>query len=165
MSIFDYSIDALSGGPADLGQYRGKALLIVNVASKCGQTPQYQGLQALADTYGPRGLVVVGVPCNQFGGQEPGSAAEIVEFCQANYGVTFPLTAKVEVNGADQHPLFAELTATSDALGEAGDVRWNFEKFLVGTDGTALARFRTKTTPGDPDLVTAVEKALPTASA
>src|SRR5215216_1594198 len=125
MTVFDVQIDALSGGPADLGRYRGRALLVVNVASKCGLTPQYAGLQALADTYADRGLVVLGVPCNQFGAQEPGSAAEIEEFCQVSYGVTFPLTEKVEVNGPRRHPLYRELVQGGD------DIQWNFEKFVV----------------------------------
>lgn len=161
MTVFDISIDALGGGSADLAQYRGRALLVVNVASRCGLTPQYAGLQALAEEYADRGLVVLGVPCNQFAGQEPGTAAEISEFCQVNYGVTFPLTEKVEVNGPGRHPLYAALVDTPDADGHAGDVRWNFEKFLVAPDGTVAARFAPTVEPGSAELHAAVEKVLP----
>ncbi|MFC5922524.1 glutathione peroxidase [Micromonospora vulcania] len=160
MTVFDIPIDALAGGPADLASYRGRALLVVNVASRCGLTPQYAGLQALADTYGDRGLVVLGVPCNQFAGQEPGTATEISDFCQVNYGVTFPLTEKVDVNGADRHPLYAALVDTPDADGHTGDVRWNFEKFLVAPDGTVAARFAPTVTPEADELRAAIEKVL-----
>jgi glutathione peroxidase len=159
--IHDIPIDALRGGPADLASYRGKAMLIVNVASTCGLTPQYAGLQQLYDTYRGRGLVVLGVPCNQFAGQEPGTAEQIEEFCTVNYGVTFPITEKVDVNGADRHPLYRELVTTPDANGEAGDVLWNFEKFLVDPAGTVVNRFRPQTTPEAPELIAAVEQALP----
>jgi glutathione peroxidase len=161
VDIYDVKIDALGGGPADLAQYRDRALLIVNVASQCGLTPQYTGLQQLAQEYGQRGLVVLGVPCNQFGGQEPGTAEEIAEFCDANYGVTFPMTEKVDVNGPDRHPLYQELTAATDASGDAGDVQWNFEKFIVGTDGRVSARLRPRVTPDSPELIAAVERVLP----
>jgi glutathione peroxidase len=161
MSIYDVEIDALQGGPANLSQYSGKVLLIVNVASRCGLTPQYAGLQKLADEYTDRGLVVLGVPCNQFGGQEPGTAAEIADFCDVNYGVTFPLTEKVDVNGPGQHPLYQRLTGTPDATGQAGDVLWNFEKFVVGTDGEVAARLRPQVTPDAPELLAAIEGALP----
>ena len=161
MTIYDANIDALQGGPADLAQYRGRALLIVNVASRCGLTPQYAGLQKLADEYATRGLVVLGVPCNQFGGQEPGTAEEIAEFCDVNYGVTFPLTEKVDVNGPNRHPLYQQLTATADADGEAGDVQWNFEKFVVDPEGRIAARLRPGVTPDAPELVSAVEGVLP----
>jgi glutathione peroxidase len=161
MTVFDVEIGALQGGPANLSQYRDSALLIVNVASKCGLTPQYAGLQQLADRYAERGLVVLGVPCNQFGGQEPGTAEDIVEFCQANYGVTFPLTEKVDVNGPDRHPLYQRLTATADADGESGDVQWNFEKFVVAPDGSVAARLRPRVTPDAPELVDAIERVLP----
>ncbi|MBV1850255.1 glutathione peroxidase [Catellatospora tritici] len=160
MSIYDVQIKTLQGADADLAQYRGRAVLIVNVASKCGLTPQYTGLQQLAADYAERGLVVLGVPCNQFGGQEPGSADEIAEFCDVNYGVTFPMTEKVEVNGAGRHPLYDLLTAVPDAAGDAGDIQWNFEKFVVGRDGQVVARLRPRTTPESPELVDAVEKAL-----
>ncbi|MGW3888462.1 glutathione peroxidase [Micromonospora chokoriensis] len=161
MTVFDTPIDALNGGPADLARYRGKALLVVNVASRCGLTPQYAGLQKLAETYADRGLVVLGVPCNQFAGQEPGSAAEISDFCQVNYGVTFPLTEKVDVNGVNRHPLYAALVDTSDADGHTGDVRWNFEKFLVAPDGTVAARFAPSVEPAAEELRIAIEKTLP----
>jgi glutathione peroxidase len=161
VTIHDIQIGALNGGPADLAQYRDKTLLVVNVASKCGLTPQYTGLQALADEYAERGLVVLGVPCNQFGEQEPGTADEISEFCEINYGVTFPLTEKVDVNGDDRHPLYQELTATADAEGQAGDVQWNFEKFVVAPGGKVTARLRPMVTPEDPALIAAVEAALP----
>src|SRR6476659_5691858 len=142
MSIHEISIGALSGGSADLGQYRGQVLLIVNTASECGLTPQYAALQKLADEYADRGLVVLAVPCNQFGGQEPGTAAEIADFCEVNFGVTFPITQKVDVNGPQRHALFERLTETADPEGAAGDVRWNFEKFLVEPRGEVVARFR-----------------------
>ncbi len=161
MTVLDVQIGALRGGPANLTDYRGKALLIVNVASKCGLTPQYEALQALYDSYRDRGLVVLGVPCNQFGAQEPGTAAEIEEFCQVNYGVTFPITEKIEVNGPDRHPLYQELVTTPDAKGEAGDIQWNFEKFLVDPAGTVVGRFRPQTVPDAPELVAAVEQTLP----
>ena len=161
MTVFDIEIDALAGGPADLAAYRGKALLVVNVASRCGLTPQYAGLQELYTDYADRGLVVLGVPCNQFAGQEPGTADEIGEFCQVNYGVTFPLTEKVDVNGAARHPLYAELVSTPDGEGHTGDVRWNFEKFLVAPDGTVAARFAPTVTPDSPELRATVEKVLP----
>jgi glutathione peroxidase len=161
MTVFDVEIGALQGGSANLAQYRDKALLIVNVASRCGLTPQYAGLQKLADEYAQRGLVVLGVPCNQFGGQEPGTADEIAEFCDVNYGVTFPLTEKVDVNGPDRHPLYQQLTGAPDATGEAGDVLWNFEKFVVGTDGKVVARLRPQVTPDAPELIAAVESAVP----
>lgn len=161
VTVFDIPIGALRGGPANLADYRGKELLIVNVASKCGLTPQYAGLQQLYDTYADRGLVVLGVPCNQFAGQEPGTAEEIEEFCQVNYGVTFPITEKVDVNGDDRHPLYQELVATPDAEGTAGDVTWNFEKFLVSPSGEVVGRFRPQVVPDAPELVAAVEQNLP----
>ncbi|MEV7227166.1 glutathione peroxidase [Polymorphospora sp. NPDC051019] len=161
MTVFDTGIDALAGGPANLAQYRGNALLVVNVASRCGLTPQYAGLRKLHETYGPRGLVVLGVPCNQFAGQEPGNAADIAEFCEVNYGVTFPLTEKVDVNGPDRHPLYVELVDTADAEGHTGDVRWNFEKFLIAPDGTVAGRFSPRVEPDSAELAAAFEKVLP----
>ena len=161
VGIYDVDIAALQGGPANLAQYRGKALLVVNVASRCGLTPQYAGLQKLADEYAARGLVVLGVPCNQFGGQEPGSADEIAEFCSTTYGVTFPMTEKVEVNGAGRHPLYDRLVDTPDAEDYSGDIRWNFEKFLVGPDGVVRRRFGPVVTPDSPEVVEAIEAALP----
>src|SRR5919201_5506222 len=138
----DVEIGALQGGSADLSQYAGKAVLIVNVASKCGLTPQYTGLERLHERYADRGFSVVGFPCNQFGGQEPGTAEEIEEFCSTTYGVTFPMFEKIEVNGPGRHPVYDELTAVADASGDAGDIQWNFEKFLIGPDGSVVARFR-----------------------
>ena len=161
MSIYDAKINTLEGEPADLSEYKGKALLMVNVASKCGLTPQYTGLQELHDKYADRGFEVLGFPCNQFMGQEPGSAAEIREFCDTNYKVTFPLFEKIDVNGAQRHPIFAELEEKADADGEAGDVKWNFEKFLVAADGTVVGRFRPQVAPDDPALVSAIEDQLP----
>ena len=159
MSLYDIPLTTLSGDPATLPE--GKALLLVNVASKCGLTPQYTGLEELQKTYGDRGFSVLGFPCNQFLGQEPGTAEEIAEFCSATYGVTFPLFEKVEVNGEGRHPLFDVLTAVEDDNGEAGDVRWNFEKWLVAPDGQVVRRFRPQWEPDDPSLVAAVEAVLP----
>lgn len=156
---YDISLRALDGTPASLDDYRGKAVLIVNVASKCGLTPQYTGLQALHERYAPRGFAVLGFPCNQFGAQEPGTSEQISEFCTTNYGVTFPMFEKVAVNGPDRHPLYVELTAVADATGKAGDIEWNFEKFLVTPQGS-VHRFRPKTKPDDPALVSAIEAAL-----
>ncbi|QUC63735.1 glutathione peroxidase [Streptomyces sp. A2-16] len=153
-------IGALTGGSAELAQYAGKAVLIVNVASKCGLTPQYNGLEKLQERYAERGFTVLGVPCNQFLGQEPGSAEEIAEFCSATYGVTFPLTEKVEVNGEGRHALYERLVDFADAEGHAGDIRWNFEKFLIGRDGKIVARFSPQTEPESDEVVTAVESAL-----
>jgi glutathione peroxidase len=159
-NVLNVEIDALTGGPASLAQYAGKAVLIVNVASKCGLTPQYTGLEKLQERYGDRGFTVLGVPCNQFLGQEPGTAEEIAEFCSATYGVTFPLTEKVEVNGAGRHPLYQRLVDFPDAEGHSGDIRWNFEKFLIGRDGTVVARFSPQTEPESDALVTAIEAQL-----
>ncbi|MFI6442543.1 glutathione peroxidase [Streptomyces sp. NPDC050759] len=153
-------IGALTGGSADLGQYAGKTVLIVNVASKCGLTPQYNGLEKLQERYAERGFTVLGVPCNQFMGQEPGSAEEIAEFCSATYGVTFPLTEKVEVNGEGRHALYERLVDFADAEGHTGDIRWNFEKFLIGRDGSVVARFSPQTEPESDEVVSAVEGAL-----
>ncbi|MER5950135.1 glutathione peroxidase [Streptomyces sp. NPDC001904] len=161
MSVYEsIQIATLQGGDADLAQYEGKAVLIVNVASKCGLTPQYTALEELQKQYAARGFTVLGVPCNQFMGQEPGSADEIAEFCSATYGVTFPLTEKVDVNGDDRHPLYANLVGTPDAEGHTGDIRWNFEKFLVGRSGDVVARFSPQTAPDAPEVVAAVEKEL-----
>jgi glutathione peroxidase len=157
---YDIQLETLTGDPTSLEDYRGHALLIVNVASKCGLTPQYAGLEALHREYAPRGFAVLGFPCNQFGGQEPGTPEEISEFCSTKYDVTFPLFEKLSVNGPDRHPLYAELTKTEDAAGKAGDVEWNFEKFLVSPDG-AVQRFRPKTKPEDQSLVSAIKAVLP----
>ncbi len=161
MSIYDVDIESLNGGPADLGQYRGKAVLLVNVASKCGLTPQYEGLQRLQETYADRGFTVLGVPCNQFMGQEPGTSGEIAEFCSATYGVSFPMTEKVEVNGEGRHALYSGLVDTPDASGHTGDIRWNFEKFLIGTDGSVVARFHPQAEPETDEVVQAIERSLP----
>jgi glutathione peroxidase len=161
MALNEIVISSLDGGPLDLQQFEGKAVLIVNVASKCGLTPQYAGLEQIHNRYKARGFSVLGVPCNQFGGQEPGTPEEIASFCSTTYGVTFPLTEKVDVNGAARHPLYAELTLTPDDEGEAGDVKWNFEKFLVGADGEVVTRFRQQVTPEAPELLSAIESALP----
>jgi glutathione peroxidase len=161
MSIYDQKINTLEGEPADLHQYEGKALLVVNVASKCGLTPQYEGLEKLHEQYASRGFEVLGFPCNQFMGQEPGTSEEIREFCSTTYGVDFPIFEKIDVNGDQQHPIFAELEQTADAEGEAGDVKWNFEKFLVSPKGEVVGRFRPQVTPDDPALVSAIEAQLP----
>jgi glutathione peroxidase len=161
MAVQDISIDRLDGTPGVLADQQGKALLVVNVASKCGLTPQYEGLERLHERYAGQGFSVVGVPCNQFGGQEPGSSEEIATFCSMTYGVTFPLTEKIDVNGPSRHPLYDVLTATTDAEGKAGDIQWNFEKFLVSPAGEVVARFRPGVDPEAPELVGAVEAVLP----
>ncbi len=161
MSLYDVPLTTLDGAPASLAEHQGKALLLVNVASKCGLTPQYAGLEALHERYADRGFSVLGFPCNQFLGQEPGTSEEIATFCSTTYGVTFPLFEKLEVNGPGRHPLYAELTEIPDADGKAGDVAWNFEKFLVSPDGRVVARFRPQVEPEDPTLVGAVEEQLP----
>jgi glutathione peroxidase len=161
MSILDLQLTTLSGEPTTLAALGDKALLVVNVASRCGLTPQYAGLERLHERYAERGFSVVGVPCNQFMGQEPGTAEEIQTFCSTTYGVTFPMLAKVDVNGEDRHPLYTELTQTADADGVAGDVQWNFEKFLVAPGGKVVGRFRPQTEPEDAGLVAAVESVLP----
>ncbi|MFT3899034.1 MAG: glutathione peroxidase [Gordonia sp. (in: high G+C Gram-positive bacteria)] len=158
-NIKSIPVTTLDGSPLDLSSFAGP-LLVVNVASKCGLTPQYAKLEELAKTYGPQGLTVVGMPCNQFMGQEPGSAEEIATFCSTTYGVTFPLLEKADVNGDDRHPLYAELTQAPDAAGEAGDITWNFEKFLVDSDGEVVARFRPTVEPDAPEVVSAIEAAL-----
>jgi glutathione peroxidase len=159
--LLDVPLTTLQGEPTTLrGLTGGAPALLVNVASRCGLTPQYEGLEALQKEYGARGLTVVGVPCNQFKGQEPGTAAEIAEFCSATYGVTFPMTEKVEVNGPGAHPLFQELTAVPDAEGTAGDVQWNFEKWLIDGQGDVVGRFRPKTQPDSPAIRTAIEALL-----
>lgn len=159
MTLYDTPIHTLSGEPSSLAGYEGETILIVNVASKCGLTPQYEGLEALQKKYEGQGFNVVGFPCNQFAGQEPGSAEEIQTFCSTTYGVTFPLFEKIDVNGDEQSPIYAELEKVADAEGYSGDVRWNFEKFLVGRDG-AVTRFAPQVTPEDPALLVAIESAL-----
>ena len=161
MSILDIPVKTLTGQDSSLGAAApGSALLVVNVASKCGLTPQYTALEKLHEQFASRGLAVVGFPCNQFGGQEPGTAEEIETFCSTTYGVSFPLFEKIEVNGAGRHPVYRELTAAQDAEGEAGDIQWNFEKFLVDGDGEVVARFRPRTTPDAPEVIAAIEKLL-----
>ncbi len=158
MCLSDNAKGRRDGGPATLGEITGgRPALLVNVASKCGLTPQYAALEHLHKTYADRGFSVVGVPCNQFGGQEPGSSEEIAEFCSATYGVTFPMTEKVDVNGDDRHPVYAGLVGTPDETGEAGDVRWNFEKFLLASDGAVVARFSPTVVPDDPRVRDAIE--------
>ena len=161
MTIFDIPVRTLAGQDSSLGSQSGKTLLVVNVASQCGLTPQYTALEKLHEQFASRGFAVVCFPCNQFGGQEPGTAEEIAEFCSASYGVTFPMFEKIEVNGPDRHPIYAELTAAPDANGEAGDVQWNFEKFLIRPDGTVAARFRPRTTPDSREVLVAIEANLP----
>lgn len=164
MSLHDIPVRTLTGEAASLGDQAGKAVLIVNVASKCGKTPQYAGLERLQSRYADRGFTVIGVPSNQFGGQEPGTADEIAEFCSATYGVSFPLLEKTDVNGEDRHPLYSELTKSAYVDGSpAGDVTWNFEKFLVSPAGSVVARWTPNTEPEDPAIISAIEEALPAA--
>ncbi len=163
MSIYDVPVKTLKGEPASLDTYEDEAVLIVNVASKCGLTPQYTALEALQERYADRGFSVLGFPCNQFGGQEPGSAEEIETFCSTTYGVSFPMYEKVDVNGSERHPLYEELTAVPDAEGKAGDITWNFEKFLVSPEGEVVGRFRPLVEPEAPELVSAIEAQLPDA--
>ncbi|OHV38070.1 MULTISPECIES: glutathione peroxidase [Pseudofrankia] len=159
--LFDLQVSTLSGEDTTFGALAdGRVALVVNVASRCGLTPQYAGLEALHEELAARGFTVLGFPCNQFMGQEPGSSEEIAQFCSATYGVTFPLTSKIEVNGPGRHPVYDVLTQAADPEGTAGDVTWNFEKFVVGADGTVLARFRPGTDPADPELRATIEKAL-----
>lgn len=160
-SMWNAPVATLQGQPTTLGALKGKALLVVNVASKCGLTPQYSTLEALQKKYAAKGFSVVGFPCNQFGGQEPGSAKDIETFCSATYGVTFPMMEKVEVNGPGRHAIYQALTPIADAAGHSGDIRWNFEKFVISADGTKITRFSPKTTPDDPSVIAAIEAALP----
>ncbi|MGW3229945.1 glutathione peroxidase [Kitasatospora sp. NPDC001095] len=161
MSLYDIPLRTLDGAATSLADHKGKALLIVNVASQCGLTPQYTGLENLQKRYAGRGFTVLGFPCNQFAGQEPGSAEEIQAFCSTTYGVTFPLFEKIDVNGEERHPLYAELTTVADAQGQAGDVSWNFEKFLISPDGTVVARLRPPVEPESAELTAAIEAVLP----
>jgi glutathione peroxidase len=161
MSLYDVPLHTLDGRATTLADYAGQALLLVNVASRCGLTPQYTALEQLQEDYAGQGFSVLGFPCNQFGGQEPGTAEEIQEFCSTTYGVSFPLFEKLEVNGPGGHPLYDQLTRQPDAEGAAGDVTWNFEKFLVSPGGEVVARFRPQTVPDDPKLVAALEAQLP----
>jgi glutathione peroxidase len=160
--LLDQPVTTLDGVPTTLGALTGgRAALVVNVASRCGLTPQYTGLEALHEEYTDRGFTVIGVPCNQFKGQEPGTAEEIAEFCSATYGVTFPMTEKVEVNGAGAHPVYQRLAATPDAAGEAGEIEWNFEKFVLSPAGEIVGRFRPHTRPDAPEIRSAIESVLP----
>src|SRR6476619_3532270 len=160
MSVYDTSLNSLDGDPGILGEQKGNVTLLVNVASFCGLTPQYEGLEKLYERFGAQGFSVVGVPCNQFGEQEPGTADEIKTFCSTTYNVSFPLTEKIEVNGDNRHPLYQALTPVKDAEGRDGDIQWNFEKFLVGRDGNVIARFSPMVVPEAPELVDSIEKAL-----
>ena len=159
-TLQDIPLLTLDGAPTSLAEHRGKAVLVVNVASKCGLTPQYEGLERLQKRYADRGFTVLGVPCNQFGGQEPGTAEEIQTFCSTTYGVSFPMLQKTDVNGVNRHPLYAELTQVPDAAGEAGDIQWNFEKFLISGTGEAVARFRPRTEPEAAEVTGAIEALL-----
>ncbi|HEY5112339.1 MAG TPA: glutathione peroxidase [Acidimicrobiales bacterium] len=159
MTIYDTPVHTLAGEESSLTGFEGEAILIVNVASKCGLTPQYEGLEELQKKYSAQGFTVVGFPCNQFGEQEPGSADEIQTFCSTTYGVTFPMFEKIDVNGENKSPIYAELEKVADAEGYTGDIRWNFEKFLIGRDGS-VTRFGPMVTPEDPALVVAIESAL-----
>ncbi len=159
-SIHRLELPRLSGKPESLGTYAGKVILAVNVASRCGFTPQYAGLQRLYDRFAGRGLMVLGFPSNQFGRQEPGSAEEIEQFCRVNYGVTFPMFAKLEVKGDDQSPLYGILMQAPDDAGKAGNVSWNFEKFLIDRQGQVRRRFRSRVKPEDPQVVQAIESLL-----
>jgi glutathione peroxidase len=161
MSILESPIGRLDGTPATLGELTGgRPALLVNVASRCGLTPQYAGLEQLQEKYAERGFTVVGLPCNQFMGQEPGSAEEIQEFCSATYGVTFPMTEKIEVNGDGRHEIYRTLTEAANEKGESGDVQWNFEKFVISADGTVVARFSPGVEPEDPQVMGAIETQL-----
>jgi len=160
-ALWSAPIKTLKGQPTTLAAYQGKALMLVNVASQCGNTPQYATLEALQKKYAAKGFTVIGFPCNQFGGQEPGSAEEISQFCATNYGITFPIMEKIEVNGDGAHPIYKTLETIADATGHTGDIRWNFEKFVVSADGTQVTRFAPKTKPDDPAVIAAVESALP----
>ena len=160
-TMWNAPLHTLQGEPTTLGQHRGKALLLVNVASRCGLTPQYTGLEALHEQLAPKGFAVIGFPCNQFGAQEPGTPEQIQTFCSTSYGVTFPLTEKIEVNGPGRHRIYRELTAVADAAGHKGDIRWNFEKFVISADGSKITRFDPRTAPDDPALIAAIEAGLP----
>ena len=153
-SAHDFSAPSISGQDTSLAEFKGKTLLVVNVASACGLTPQYEGLQALHAQYAERGLAVLGFPCNQFGAQEPGSEEEIQHFCSSRFGVEFPLFSKIEVNGPERHPLYQFL------IGDGEDISWNFEKFLIDDQGQTIARFSPRTAPDDPELMSAIEQSL-----
>jgi glutathione peroxidase len=158
-ALHSIPLTLIDGTETDFGRFKGEVVLVVNVASECGFTPQYAGLEALHNKFRSQGFQVLGVPCNQFGGQEPGGDTEIVEFCQRNFGVTFPLTAKAKVRGKNQHPLYAELTKFKNGI-LPGLVKWNFEKFLVNRDGEVIARFAPTVEPDAPEIIEAVQSAL-----
>jgi glutathione peroxidase len=160
MQLMDFDLTGIDGRPLDAAAFEGSAVLVVNVASRCGLTPQYEGLERLQQRYGSAGFTVLGVPCNQFAGQEPGTPEEIEQFCSATYSTTFPLTEKVDVNGHRRHPLYEQLTSARDADGEAGEVQWNFEKFLVSPAGEVVARFRPPVDPEDEQVTNAIERVL-----
>jgi len=161
VALFDHEVNRLDGTPSSLAEHKGKALLLVNVASRCGLTPQYEGLERLHERYADRGFAVLGFPCNQFLGQEPGTAEEIAEFCSTTYGVTFPMYEKIEVNGEARHPVYLDLVDTPDVEGYTGDVRWNFEKFLVAPHGAVVARFNPTVQPESDEIVAKLEEVLP----
>jgi len=162
MGVYDLGeIEGIDGRPIDLARLKGQATFVVNVASKCGLTPQYAALQRLHERFAQLGFTVLAVPCNQFGEQEPGSDEEIEEFCSSTYGVSFPITTRTDVNGRKRHPLYDQLTQHPDAAGRAGDVDWNFEKFLVSPDGEVVARYRPRTDPESDEIVSAIEANLP----
>ena len=160
MSVYDTKIAGLNGENDLLNSIKGAVTLVVNVASKCGLTPQYTALEALQKEFSAKGFTVLGVPCNQFGAQEPGSASEIKTFCSTNYGVTFPMSEKIEVNGAGRHELYKTLTSVADAEGHSGDIRWNFEKFLISRDGRVVHRFNPTVAPDAPEVVNAIKEQL-----
>lgn len=162
MALPDIPLTTLDGQQSSLAEFHGKALLVVNVASKCGLTPQYAGLEQMHEQYKDRGFAVLGFPCNQFLGQEPGTNEEIATFCSTTYGVTFPMFDKIDVNGENRHPLYEALTEVADAEGHTGDIRWNFEKFLISPEGEVVGRFSPTVVPDDAALVAAVEATLPT---
>ena len=160
MSVYDTKIAGLTGVNDLLNSIKGSVTLVVNVASKCGLTPQYTALEALQKEFATQGFTVLGVPCNQFGAQEPGSASEIETFCLTNYGVTFPMSEKIEVNGAGRHALYQALTQVADDEGHSGDIRWNFEKFLISRDGKVVCRFNPTAAPDAPEVVNAIKEHL-----
>jgi glutathione peroxidase len=161
VSLYDIPINRLDGTPSSLSDFEGKTVLVVNVASKCGLTPQYETLEKLQQQYGDQGFSVVGFPSNEFMGQEPGTPEEIQEFCSTTYGISFPLMEKIEVNGDNRHPIYVELTSAADDAGDAGDIQWNFEKFLLSPTGEVVGRFRPMVLPDAPELVGAIEANLP----
>ena len=161
-TVFDYTLNTIDGQPAPLSAYKGKVVMLVNVASRCGFTPQYTALESIYERYKKRGFVIIGIPANNFGAQEPGTNQEIKTFCQSKYNVTFPMMSKVSVKGDDKTPLYQYLTDKSANPKTGGDIQWNFTKFLVGPDGQIIARFEPKVTPDSPEVTGAIEQALAT---